>query len=290
MMTTETTTTTTYEIAPATLHAMLDQVLIGCARDDSRPVLTGVKATIADGTLTLASADGFQLWVLSTPCQGADAIAILDASTLKGSLPALKAAIKAAGKYDADRATITLTLGEHASIDTGAARIALLQIQGAYPNYGALIPTLESYATDAGCHIALNGGYLSKIAGAAAKYGDSDILRMRTTTPKSPMRLDWKAESWTAIAVVMPMFVDWNTAPAPAPERASDWIANHPEIAHANSRAGVCESCIESAIEDNGATPDIARDACIDYGSDLSDHNCDAREDGTNCACTGHNY
>ena len=148
-MTTET-IATTYEIAPATLHAMLDQVLIGCARDDSRPVLTGVRATIAEGTLTLASADGFQLWVLSTPCQGPDASAILDASTLKGSLPALKAAIKAAGKYDADRTTITLTLGEHASIDTGAARIALLQVQGTYPNYSQLIPAIESYASDAG--------------------------------------------------------------------------------------------------------------------------------------------
>ena len=275
-MTTETTIATTYELAPATLHAMLDQVLIGCARDDSRPVLTGVKATIADGTLTLASADGFQLWVLSTPCTGPDASAILDASTLKGSLPALRAAIKAAGKYDADRKTVTLTLGEHASIDTGAARIALLAIAGTFPNYGALIPAIESYASDAGCHIALNGGYLAKIAGAAAKYGDSDIIRMRTTTPSSPMRLDWKATDWTAIAVVMPMFVDWNTAPAPAPAPGK-----YPYV---------CESCIESAIEDNGATPDIARDACIEFGSDLSDHNCDARDDGTNCACTGHNY
>jgi len=258
---------------------MLDQVLIGCARDDSRPVLTGVKVTIAEGTLTLASADGFQLWVLSAPCTGPDASAILDASTLKGSLPALKSAIKAAGKYDANRTTITLTLGEHASIDTGAARIALLQVQGTFPNYSQLIPALESYASDAGCHIALNGGYLAKIAGAAAKYGDSDIIRIRTTTPSSPMRLDWKSEDWTAIAIVMPMFVDWSPAPAPAPAPGP-----------APVRAGVCDSCIESAIEDNGASPDIARDACIEFGADLSDHNCDAREDGTFCACTGHDY
>lgn len=188
MMTTDTATdtATVCEIAPATLYAMIDQVLHGVARDDSRPVLTGVHVKIEDGALTLASADGFQLWVLSAPCQGASASAILAADTLKATLPALKAAIKAAGKYDADRTTVTLTIGEHCEIDTGVARIALLQVQGTYPNYGALIPTLESYATDAGCHIALNGTYLAKIA---ARPLSMATLASYVCEPPRPARL-----------------------------------------------------------------------------------------------------
>ena len=274
---TDTDTVTVCELAPATLYAMIDQVLHGVARDDSRPVLTGVHIKIENGTLTLASADGFQLWVLSTPCAGAAAAAIITADTLKATLPALKAAIKAAGKYDANRTTVTLTIGEHCAIDTGIARIALLKIAGTYPNYGALIPALDSYATDAGCHIAINGTYLAKIAAAAGKYGDSGILRMRTTTPSSPMRCDWKSDKWSATAVVMPMFVSWDV---PAPEPA-------PEPAPRRARASVCESCTDSARKNDGASADIAESACIGFGADMSDHYCE-REDGTDCACTGH--
>jgi len=281
MMTeTATDTATVCELAPATLYAMIDQVLHGVARDDSRPVLTGVHVKIEDGTLTMASADGFQLWVLSAPCHGASASAILTADTLKATLPALKAAIKAAGKYDSDRTTVTLAIGEHCAIDTGVARIALLQVEGTYPNYSQLIPTLESYASDAGCHIALNGTYLAKIAAAAAKYGDSGILRMRTTTPSSPMRCDWKSDKWNATAVVMPMFVNWD-APAPAPAPAPAGWATAPK------RASVCESCTDSARENDGASADIAESVCIEYGADMSDHYCE-RQDGTDCACAGH--
>jgi len=49
----------------------------------------------------------------------------------------------------------------------------------------------------------------------------------------------------------------------------------------------VCESCLEAAIDDNGAPADIAADACMMFGGDLSDHYCE-REDGTACACSGH--
>jgi len=49
----------------------------------------------------------------------------------------------------------------------------------------------------------------------------------------------------------------------------------------------VCESCLEAAIDDNGAPADIAADACMMFGGDLSDHYCDSA-DGTDCACTGH--
>ena len=52
----------------------------------------------------------------------------------------------------------------------------------------------------------------------------------------------------------------------------------------------VCESCIDCAIDDNGAHPDIAGEACIAFGSELSDHICDARDDGSECACTGHDW
>ena len=49
----------------------------------------------------------------------------------------------------------------------------------------------------------------------------------------------------------------------------------------------VCESCLEAAIDDNGAPADIAADACMMFGGDLSDHYCE-HEGGTACACACH--
>ncbi len=45
------------------LHEMIAMVAFAAARDDSRPVLTGVSITFQDGILTMAAADGFRLSV-----------------------------------------------------------------------------------------------------------------------------------------------------------------------------------------------------------------------------------
>jgi len=47
----------------------IDMVALAAARDDSRPILTGVSLNFADGLLTLAAADGFRLSVREIPVE-----------------------------------------------------------------------------------------------------------------------------------------------------------------------------------------------------------------------------
>lgn len=51
------------------LRDALSKVIIAAARDDSRPILTGVLIGFEDGLLTLAAADGFRLSVVELPLE-----------------------------------------------------------------------------------------------------------------------------------------------------------------------------------------------------------------------------
>ena len=51
----------TFTISPARLSKLINSVIFSAAQDQSRPVLTGVKFSITNNVLTLASADGFRL-------------------------------------------------------------------------------------------------------------------------------------------------------------------------------------------------------------------------------------
>jgi DNA polymerase III subunit beta len=53
----------TLPIPASDLKEMIHMVAFAAARDDSRPVLTGVSISFADGLLTMAAADGFRLSV-----------------------------------------------------------------------------------------------------------------------------------------------------------------------------------------------------------------------------------
>ena len=269
-------------IDPAILHTVLDQVMVAVASDDSRPVLQGIHITIDPETgCTFASADGFQLMTVCVPAlRGEPAKMLLDASVLKAQLPALKAHVKALRYGTDDERIVTLSVpdqyGTASTLTIGGSTIAVPVIPGFYPNYVQLIPALRDDAT--GSRIAFNGAYMAKLSALASKYADSGIVRMSTSSPSAPMRLDWHGTGWIATAVVMPMFVTWPVLEVPVPE-----------VPVPGKYPYVCESCNESAIED-GADRDISGVMCAEFGADMADHNCDARDDGTNCACTGHAY
>ena len=55
----------TVDLDVATLRHMIEQVAFAAATDESRPVLTGVLASLSDSGITLAAADGFRLSVSS---------------------------------------------------------------------------------------------------------------------------------------------------------------------------------------------------------------------------------
>ena len=176
--------------------------------------------------------------------------------------------------------------GTASILTIGGSTIIVPVIPGFYPNYVQLIPALPDGNT--GSRIAINGTYISKIGALANKYADSGILRMSTSSPSAPMRLDWHGTGWIATAVVMPMYVTWPAPAAPAPAVPAPAAPAPAAPAPASAAPAVCESCIECAIDDNGASQDIAADACITFGADMTDHECDSDESGDPCACTGH--
>ena len=55
----------TFTISPSSFSKLINSVIFSAAQDQSRPVLTGVKFSITNNKLTLASADGFRLSIIS---------------------------------------------------------------------------------------------------------------------------------------------------------------------------------------------------------------------------------
>ena len=55
----------TFTISPSAFSKLINSVIFSAAQDQSRPVLTGVKFSITNNKLTLASADGFRLSIIS---------------------------------------------------------------------------------------------------------------------------------------------------------------------------------------------------------------------------------
>ncbi|MQG07389.1 MAG: DNA polymerase III subunit beta [SAR202 cluster bacterium] len=55
----------TFTISPSSFNKLINSVIFSAAQDQSRPVLTGVKFSITNNILTLATADGFRLSIIS---------------------------------------------------------------------------------------------------------------------------------------------------------------------------------------------------------------------------------
>ncbi len=55
----------TFIISPSPFSKLINSVIFSAAQDQSRPVLTGVKFSITNNKLTLATADGFRLSIIS---------------------------------------------------------------------------------------------------------------------------------------------------------------------------------------------------------------------------------
>ena len=127
---------TTVVVPADVLKGAIERVAFAAATEDSRPVLTGIKVEIAGNKLTLAAADGFRLGVetveLVTGVEG-DMGFIVPAKTMQE-----------VQRLIGDRADdITITVTEPASqvlFKFGDIEIVSQLVQGAFPDYGKLIP------------------------------------------------------------------------------------------------------------------------------------------------------
>jgi DNA polymerase-3 subunit beta len=116
------------------LSEALSRVLPFTATDDDRPVLTCVSLVAKDGKLTLVSADGFRLAVVSLDYDDGEGQALISRDELQGIANALRRAKRARVSFDGDDIK-TLT------IDTELIRYKWASLEGNFPDYEKLIPT-----------------------------------------------------------------------------------------------------------------------------------------------------
>ena len=115
----------------------LARVLPFTAKDDDRPVLACVLFVAKDGKLTLVSADGFRLAVVSLNYDDGEGQALINRDELRGIANALRRAKRARVSFGGEDVTIPSSL----IIDTELIRYKWVSVGGNYPEYQKLIPT-----------------------------------------------------------------------------------------------------------------------------------------------------
>ncbi len=123
-------------LEPEVFREVVDQVVFAAAKEEARPVLTGVSVRTKNGRLAFAATDGFRLavrWVT------------LDGNAPEGwdfILPArtLKELDRIVAKTEEEVAILPLADRRQVAFRSGRVDVLSQLIEGAYPNYEALIP------------------------------------------------------------------------------------------------------------------------------------------------------
>ena len=116
----------------------LARVLPFTATDDARPVLQGVNFIAKDGKLTIVSADGFRLAIMSLDYDDGEGQALISRVDLAGVVNALKRARRARVSFEPSGENLD---GMSLVIDTELIRYKWASVNGDYPDWQKLIPT-----------------------------------------------------------------------------------------------------------------------------------------------------
>ncbi len=117
------------------LAETINMVAFAAAKDDSRPILTGVLVEFSEGTLTMAAADGFRLSVREVPLEAdfyASFSLVIPSRTLQ-ELP----------RISADGPDVSLVLPKERSqvlFHMSDVDVVTQLIDGAFPDYRQIIP------------------------------------------------------------------------------------------------------------------------------------------------------
>jgi len=125
-------------IGASELSEALNRVLPFTATDDARPVLQCVNFVAKEGKLTLVSADGFRLAVVSLDYDDGEGQALINRDDLKGVISALRRAKRARVSFEPSGESLD---GMSLIIDTELIRYKWVSVNGNYPDYEKLIPT-----------------------------------------------------------------------------------------------------------------------------------------------------
>lgn len=180
------------DMDPDVLKQMIQQVEFCAAKDDHRPVLTGVLLSLNDDTLTMVTADGYRLSVRS-------------AHTVEGIggewkcvVPAV--ALREAAKLIGDQeAPVTIAeVGEHNQvvIRTEQAELISQVIDGAYPDWHRIVPeafesTVQANVSEvtetvkAASIFAKDSAYAVQFALKPSKNGHPSRMEICSRSPES---------------------------------------------------------------------------------------------------------
>jgi DNA polymerase III subunit beta len=134
-------------LAGSLLATAVSQVAVAAGRDDTLPVLTGIRVEIDGEAMTLAATDRYRLGVREltwSPEQaGMEAIALVPARTLADTTKAL-------GACDSVAVALSrLGTGEGlVGFDGGGRRTTTRLLEGEFPKYRALLPTESASVAD----------------------------------------------------------------------------------------------------------------------------------------------
>jgi hypothetical protein len=120
------------------LAEVLNRVLPFTAKDDDRPVLNCVLFTAKDGKLTLVSADGFRLAVVTLDYDDGEGQALVNRDELRGIANALRRAKRARVSFEPSGESLD---GISLILDTELIRYKWVSVNGTYPDWQKLIPT-----------------------------------------------------------------------------------------------------------------------------------------------------
>ena len=126
-------------VGASELSEALTRVLPFTTKEDARPILQCVNFIAGNGKLTLVSADGFRLAVLSLDYDDGEGQALVNRDDLKGIANALRRAKRARISFE-DGGGDKLT-SKSLIIDTELIRYKWVSVDGNYPDWEKLIPT-----------------------------------------------------------------------------------------------------------------------------------------------------
>ena len=125
-------------IGASELADALNRVLPFATSDDARPVLQCVNFVAKDGKLTIVSADGFRLAVVTLDYDDGEGHALINRADLKGIASALRKAKRARVSFEPNGESLD---GMSLIIDTELIRYKWTSVNGDYPDWQKLIPT-----------------------------------------------------------------------------------------------------------------------------------------------------
>jgi len=131
------------------LSEVLSRVLPFTAKEDNRPVLQCVLFKVAEGKLTLVSADGFRLAMVKLDFDGDEGQVLINRDELRGVTSALRRARRVRVSFEKSGDSLD---GMSLTLDTELIRYKWRGADGNFPDYEKLIPaefnTLVSFDTN----------------------------------------------------------------------------------------------------------------------------------------------